>query len=120
VTATQQPARSGSTPFTRRAWWSLLGFVPSFVLAFLVGEGLISALGYPTGGAEQPPWWAALAATLPALAVFAVPAVVVVHFGRRAVRLGDTRARVPMIVASVVTAVFVLLNGISALAIWLS
>ena len=120
MTATHHPDQLAGAPFTRRAWWSLLGFVPSFGLAFLTGEGLISALGYPTGGAAQAPWWAALIATAPALVVFVLPAVSAVSFGRRAMRHGDTRARIPMALALVVAAGFVLVNGISALAIWLS
>ena len=82
MTVTGHTPRTDGARFTRRAWWSLLGFVPSFVLAFVVGEGLISALGYPSGG--------------------------------------DPRARVPMTLALVVAAGFVLLNGLSALAILLS
>jgi predicted membrane-bound mannosyltransferase len=118
--ATQQPLSREATTATRWAWWSLLGFVPSFVLAFAVGEGLISALGYPSGGSEQAPWWAALTASVPALVVFALPAVAAVHFGRRAIRLGDDRGRVPMVVALAGAGVFVLMNGLSALTIWLS
>ncbi len=120
MTATDHPARPAGAPFTRRAWWSLLGFVQSLGLAFLIGEGLISALGYPAGGAEQAPWWAALIATTPALIVFVLPAVSAVYFGRRAMRHGDDRARIPMALAVILAAGFILLNGISALAIWLS
>lgn len=120
MSSTRHPGQIDGAVLTRRAWWSLLGFVPSFGLAFLIGEGLISALGYPTGGAEQAPWWAALVATTPALVVFVLPAVVAVHLGRRAVRLGEGRGRLPMVVGVVVAAGFVLLNAISALAYWLS
>lgn len=105
---------------TRRAWWSLLGFLPSFVLAFVIGEGLISALGYPSGGETQAPWWAAVVAVIPALVVFVLPTGFSVYFGRRALRLGDKGARAPMIVATVIAAGFIVLNGVSALAIWLS
>ena len=59
-------------------------------------------------------------ATAPALVVFVLPAVPAVHFGRRAMRHGDGRARIPMVRALIVAAGFVVLNGISALAIWLS
>lgn len=120
MTATQRPAELAGAPFTRRAWWSLLGFVPSFGLAFLIGEGLISALGYPSGGVEQAPWWAALIATTPALIVFILPAVSAAYFSRRATGHGDNGARIPMALAVIVAAGFILLNGISALAIWLS
>jgi len=120
MTATIHPDRPAGATFTRRAWWSLLGFVPSFALAFLVGEGLISALGYPAGGEDQAPWSAALIAVTPALLVFVLPAVAATHFGRRAMHLGDVRGRLPMTVALVVAAGFLLLNGISALAGWLA
>ena len=115
MTAVRHPEQVAAASFTRRAWWSLLGFLPSFFLAFLIGEGLVSALGYPVGGEEQAPWWVAVVAATPALVVFALPAVLAVWFGRQAVRLGDVRARVPMVVGVVVAGAFVLLNGISAL-----
>lgn len=120
MTAIHHSEHLDGSRFTHRAWWSLLGFVPSFALAFLIGEGLISALGYPVGGDEQAPWWAALLASAPALIVFVLPAVFAVHFGRRAMKLGDDRGRLPMILAIVVAAAFLLLNGVSALAIWMS
>lgn len=120
MTTTHHREQLSGAPFTRRAWWSLLGFVPSFMLAFLIGEGLISALGYPVGGEETAPWWAILIATTPALVAFVLPAVAAVYFGRRAMRLGDDRGRLPMVVAVVVAAGFVFLNGLSALTIWLS
>ena len=120
MTATDHLKQVEGARFTRRAWWSLLGFAPSFVLAFLVGEGLISALGYPTGGADQPPWWAVATAAVPALVVFVLPVALTVYFGTRAKRLGDAGARVPMIVALVLAGGFIALNGVSALSIWLS
>jgi hypothetical protein len=112
---TEQPAGAS---FTRRAWWSLLGFAPSFALAFAVGEGIISALGYPSGGGEQAPWWAATTAAIPALVVFVLPAVAATYFGRRATRLGDVNGRLPVVVGIVVAGAFLLLNGISALTTW--
>ena len=118
---TRTPARnSESASFTHRAWWSLLGFVPSFLLAFAIGEGISSALGYPAGGDVASPWWAALIAGVPAMCVFVLPAVAATYFGRRAMRLGDAKGRVPMVVSFVVAGGFLLINGISALAIWLS
>lgn len=119
MTTTHHSEDLRGRPATRRAWWSLLGFVPSFVLAFVIGEGIVSALGHPVGGESPTPWWAALTAGLPALVVFVVPAVLAVHFGRQAVRLGDVRGRAPMFAAVAVSAGFILLNGVSAVAIWL-
>lgn len=120
MTVVRSHARLDGPAYTRRAWWSLLGFVPSFVLAFVIGEGLISALGYPSGGEDLPPWWAMLVAVVPALVVFALPAVLAVHFGRRAVDLGDPQGKVPMMLAVAGAAGFALLNGASGLLIWLS
>ena len=120
MTAIHQSDRSDGARLTRRAWWSVAGLVPSLVLAFVVGEGLISALGYPSGGVEQAPWWAALTAALPAIVVFALPAALAVHLGRRAQRLGDPGGRVPVLVALVVVGGFVASNGLSALLILLS
>lgn len=120
MTAIHDHAPAVAVQQTRRAWWSLLGFGLSFPLAFLVGEGLIAVLGYPPGGAARATWWAALAAVVPALVVFALPAVLAVHFGRRAVDLGDLRGRVPMWLAVGLAAGFALLNGVSGLLVWLS
>jgi hypothetical protein len=63
--------------------------VPSFVFAFVVGEGLTSALGRPNAGDEQAPESTALIAVVPALVVFAVTAGFAVWFGRRGVGLDD-------------------------------
>lgn len=120
MTAIHSHERVSGPGFTRRAWWSLLGFVPSFVLAFLVGEGILSALGYSTDGYPQAPWWAVLTAAIPALVVFVLPAGFAAYFGRRAIRLGDDRGRTPVIVASVLVGAFLLQNGVSALAVWLA
>jgi uncharacterized membrane protein YhaH (DUF805 family) len=104
----------------RRAWWSLLAFVPAFGLAFAVGEGLAAALGHPPGGADQAPWWVMVVAGVPALVVFVVPAVLAWHFGRRAMDLGDPHGRYPLVVGLVVAGGFVLLNLVSAVAVLVS
>lgn len=113
MTTARHTSPTATAP-TRRAWLSLLGFVPSFGLAFLVGEGLVSAMGYEVG-VDQPPWPVAIAATVPALLVFVLPAIAAVHFGRQALRLGDRRARVPMTIAVVLATAFVLLNALAPL-----
>lgn len=102
-----------------RAWWSLLGFVATFPLAFGIGEGIASALGHPSGGSEAAEWWVMVLAAVPALVVFVLPAVLAVHYGRRAMRLGEPRGRYPMVVAVVVAGGFVLLNLVSAIGVLL-
>ena len=104
----------------RRAWWSVLGLVPALGLAFAVGEGIAAALGHPPGGTSAVSWWVMLAAGVPALVVFVLPAALAVHFGRQAVRLGDPHGRTPALVAVVIAGVFVVLNLVSGIGVLLS
>lgn len=92
----------------RRAWWALGLFVVSFVGAFVTGEGLVAALGHASD--VEVPVGVALAAGLPACAVFALPTLVVWYFGHRAVHAGDRGGRAPVIVAAAVSAAFLALN----------
>jgi len=87
-----------------------------FVGAFLVGEGLLSLTGYGSEGAD-PPVWAVTVAAVPALVVFAAPAVLTVHFGRQAMRLGRSDARAPVVVALTVAGGFAVINLLSYLAV---
>lgn len=89
------------------AWASLLLFVPCFFGAFLVGEGLISLLGYDVGGSVRPPIWAALVATVPALGVFALPLWPTWVFGRRS---GERKSMIPFWIAAVLVTAFVVSN----------
>ncbi len=92
----------------RRAWWCFALFVPSFVGAFVTGEGLLALLGH--GGEQTVPVRIALLAGVPALIVFAAPAALIGHLGRRAVRNGHPEGREPVVVALVVAGAFVLVN----------
>jgi hypothetical protein len=95
----------------RRAWWSLALFVPSFVLAFVVGEGLVSALGYGTG--QDVPAWVYPTAGVPAVLAFALPLLVTVPLSRRAARAGRRDGWWPAIVGGVVAGVFLFQNLLS-------
>lgn len=103
------PAAPTGAPWVRRAWLSLLLFVVSFVAAFVVGEGLASAYGYPSGE-EDVPAWVAAAAGLPACAVFAAPTLVTWLLARRAARQGDPSGRVPLLVAVGIALLFLAQN----------
>lgn len=110
----------GAAISLRRAWWSVLGFVVTFFLAFGIGEGIASALGHPPGGDQPAELWVMVAAAVPALVVFALPAVPAVLYGRRAVRLGEPRGRYPAALALVVAGGFGLLNLVSGIAVLLA
>jgi hypothetical protein len=91
------------------AWLSLLLFAPSFFAAFLVGEGLIAAMGYDVGEAA-PPSWAQLLATVPAILVFAIPLWPTWHFGRKVGRRRGRSAMGPFFVALVAVVSFAAIN----------
>ena len=93
----------------RRAWWSLALFAPSLVAAFITGEGLLAAMGHSND--QSPPAGTALMAGLPAILVFALPTLLVWHFGHQAERQGHhPEGRTPVIVAVVIAAGFLALN----------
>lgn len=103
-------ARTHLTPADRayhRAWWSLALYPVSFVAAFVIGEGLASALETDSGGLV---WWKALLAATPAIVVFVLPGVLAVLFGRSAMRQGRADGRNPAIIGAVIGLGFVALN----------
>ena len=91
----------------RRAWWSLALYPVSFIAAFVIGEGLYSALG---GGSGHLAWWKPLAAATPAVLVFVLPGVLAVRFGRSAQRQGRPDGRYPAVVGAVIALGFVAMN----------
>jgi hypothetical protein len=106
---THRDRQVDAATWVRRAWWSLLLFVVSFVAAVVVGEGLAAAYGYPSGD-EDVPAWVLLGAGLPACAVFALPVLVTWLFARRAARAGDAGGRGPLLVAAGIVGLFLAQN----------
>jgi hypothetical protein len=106
------------SPASRRdlsiAWLCLAGFLVSFPAAFGVGEGLSSLFGYDVGTQIAPPVWVAVASTVPALIVFAVPGILAWVFGRRARREGDRRGSVPAWIGVSIASAFALTNALAA------
>jgi hypothetical protein len=100
----------------RRAWWSLALYPVTFVAAFVIGEGLYSALTHDQGDAAI---WQVLVAGTPALLVFVIPGVLAAIQGRKAMRLGRRDGQVPAIVGAVVAILFVGQNLLSFAALLL-
>ncbi|MET4592083.1 hypothetical protein [Arthrobacter sp. 754] len=96
----------------RRAWWSLALYPVSFGAAFGIGEGIITALTNDTVTAE---FWQMLVAVIPALLVFAIPGILSVSQGRKAMRLGRKDGRVPAMIGAGIAIGFVVLNVASYL-----
>ena len=115
MNATTVPSAHASPPRddrddrdTRAAWACLVAAPVAFVLAFVVGEGLSSALGWD--GVGPPVWWVGVLSVAAALVVFSIPAVLATWFWSRAHRRGDDRARVPAAVLVVLSLGFLAMN----------
>ena len=89
----------------------LFSFLGAFLGYFLVGEGLLPLLGQSVEGGDLP-LWARAVAMVPAVVVFAVPAVLSSRYARRATEAGDPRGWVPAGILIALTAAFVVVNGI--------
>lgn len=96
----------------RRAWWSLALYPVSFGASFGIGEGIITALTNDTVAAE---FWQMLVAVVPALLVFAIPGILSVIQGRKAMRLGRKDGKIPAMIGAGIAVWFVMLNVVSYL-----
>ena len=101
----------------RRAWLSLLLFLLSLVLSGIVFAALWSWLDYRTiwaisypAGESSPFGWGARGIWLLLTLVYAWPELVVVHYGRKASRLGRPDWPAPVIVGGVLAALMPMLN----------
>ena len=99
-----------------RAWWSLVLFPLSFVVAMVIGEGIPAWFGYSEPSLDSTPWWVIALAFGTALLVFASPFLVTVPLSTKAVAVGEQGGRAPLIVAGVVVGAFVVLNLMSGIA----
>ena len=104
------PVRGRADIAYRRAWWSLALYPVALVAAFVIGEGLITLL---TDDVGDPAFWQVLVAGIPALIVFAIPGILAVIEGRKAMRLGRTDGKAPAIVGAVIAIAFVGQNILS-------
>jgi hypothetical protein len=86
-------ARSGKA--VERAWVSV-ALIPAFLLiSVLLTSLLYDWLGYKPENADAPLWVDLLTAAV-AMAIFLVPCVTAVLYGRQASRVGDRRALIPL------------------------
>lgn len=100
------------SPWLTRAWIAV-GLVPVFFfIAFAVGEGLYSMLGYESGTGDAPTGTIVLVSAI-VLAVVVAPCVMAIRYGRRALNAGDLGGRVPLIIGWVAAAGLVILTVVS-------
>ena len=113
-TAARRPVPPEAARDRRRAWTALLLYPVAFVLAFVVGEGLATRLGYDAG--EAVAWYVPVLAGVPAVLLFVVPGLLALRYGRRAMRGGDPGGLAPVVVGAVVAVAFVGANLLGFLA----
>lgn len=98
-----------------RAWIAVALIPVFFILAFAVGQGLYTVMGYLPENAGIP-LWVDLVATIPTVAVFLVPCVAAVLYGRRVNSLGDRRGRVPLCIGALVGLGLLVLSVVTIIA----
>jgi hypothetical protein len=97
------------------AWISVALLPLSFVLALVVGAGLVAFLGYPPASTEAVPLDVGLEVGVPTVLLGIVPGALAWLFGTRANREGDRRGLVPAIVGAALSCVFVDMNVLGSL-----
>ena len=93
-----------------RTSWVAVALIPvAFILAMLVGEGLLSLQGYDAA-ALAIPVGVVLAAAVPALLILVAPGLAALIYGRRAYRAGRPGGAVSASIGGVAAAVALMLN----------
>lgn len=106
---TTQPLAPRDGRSVTRAWVSLAVVPLFFILAMAVGYGIYALLGYQPENADAP-FWANVAAGVPALLLLVAPCATAVFYGWRANRVGDRRALVPLVIAGLIAVWFTVLT----------
>lgn len=95
---------------TRRAWISLACTVLTLPAGMVAASLVIDWLGYDPNNLESLPASAALLAGSVSLVIILVAPLMAFLFGRRAVRAGDQRGQLPMLLGGIGSAAFLALN----------
>ena len=105
------PARGEFHPnFTRWAWISLVCTVLTLPAGIVAGSVLIDWLGYDPNNLEALPTGMALLAGSVTLLIILIAPLMAFVFGRRAVRAGDGRGQLPMLLGGIGAAAFFAMN----------
>jgi hypothetical protein len=99
----------------RRAWWSLALIPVGYLIAYAVGTGILSVLGYADIGDELPPLHASVLAGVPATVFAAAPGLAALWFGSRAHRLRRPGGLVPGLLGALFAGYMVLVTGVNLL-----
>ena len=110
-TVGSQARTSSDDPSLRRSWAAVLVMPVFVILSFAAGVVTLSAFGYSSGGDE--PLWVDLIVDVVVMAVWLVPCVAAVFFGRRARAAGERRAIWPIVIGGLVGAAGLLLTAVT-------
>lgn len=91
----------------RRAWIAVALIPVAFAAAMVLGEVVIGALGYPSGG-QTPPVGLRTAVGIPATLLLVAPGVIGGIYGLRARRAGEPRGLVPGVIGLAVAGILLL------------
>jgi hypothetical protein len=95
---------------TRRAWISLACTALTLPAGIVAGSLVIDWLGYDPNNLENLPTSARLLAGSVSVLIILVAPMMAFLFGRRAVRAGDQRGQLPMLLGGIGAAAFLALN----------
>lgn len=107
--AAQHHAGSGSHTL-RNAWIWVASLPVAFAVAMVTGEGLITAMGYESGGDTPVPIWPALGVGVPVMLIVLVPSYLAYRTGMKARHEGDGRGIIPAVIAGSLGLLFLLTN----------
>ena len=96
--------------FTRWAWISLACTILTLPAGIIAGSLLIDRLGYDPNNLEALPTGVALLAGSVTMLIILIPPLIAFVLGRRAVRAGDARGQLPMLLGGIGAAAFVAIN----------
>jgi Ni/Fe-hydrogenase subunit HybB-like protein len=105
--STSKPAPTFGSDNSRRAWICVALIPVAFIVAMVVGEGLITALGYESGAEQPVPFLVALLVGVPVTLGAMAPAALAVLFGRRARREGHGLAVVAVAIGAATLAFWI-------------
>ena len=97
---------------TRRAWISLVCTVLTLPAGIVAGSAIIDWMGYDPNNLESLPSGVALLAGSVTLLIILIAPVMAFVFGRRAVRAGDGRGQLPMLLGGIGATAFFAINMI--------
>ena len=105
------PARGEFHPnFTRWAWISLVCTVLTLPAGIAAGSVVIDWLGYDPNNLEDLPSGVALLAGSVTMLIILIAPLMAFVFGRRAVRAGDGRGQLPMLLGGIGAVAFFAMN----------